>query len=256
MNTVTPITPRLHPLLATAALTVTAFSLAGIAALTGVLPMSKAASGVAAPTVAPMAAFVPAVSPAPTFAVPQASSEQKPAAKSAPKPSVKPVTKSAAPVVKAAPALEIAQVPTPAPATPILMPPTVAAPVPCATCGVIDKLREVPQEGEGSGIGAVAGGVLGGLLGNQIGGGSGNKIATVLGVAGGAYAGHQVEKSRNKTMRYEIGVRMDDGSIRTLMQDSQPVWRSGERVRLENGVLTRETAPAAPPMAVPAYDRT
>ncbi len=106
-------------------------------------------------------------------------------------------------------------------------------------CGVVDNVREFVQEGEGSGLGAVAGGVIGGILGNQVGGGTGKKVATVLGAAGGAYAGHQVEKSQKKTTRYEISVRLNDGSTRTLTQDTVPAWRIGDRVRLENGVLVR-----------------
>jgi outer membrane lipoprotein SlyB len=107
----------------------------------------------------------------------------------------------------------------------------------CTSCGTIENIRAVEQPGEASGLGAVAGGVIGGILGNQIGGGSGRKIATVAGAAGGAYAGHQIEKSRNKTVRYAIDVRMNDGTLRTLEQAAEPVWRSGDKVKVENGAL-------------------
>ncbi|MDP2171799.1 MAG: glycine zipper 2TM domain-containing protein [Rhodocyclaceae bacterium] len=213
-------TSRLHPLVAVAAVAVTLLSLTGIAAMTGYLPTGKAATGesTAAGAVPSNAAGAAgAVPPAPTLAQP--ANEIVPTGKKVEKPAPKPVAK-------------LAQAPaTPAP------PPPVAAPAPCQTCGVIDNVREVTQAGEGSGLGAVAGGVIGGILGNQIGGGTGNKIATVAGVAGGAYAGHQVEKSQKKTTRYEITVRMNDGSLRNMTQDSVPGWRIGERVRVENGVL-------------------
>lgn len=219
MNTAThtPTTPpaksRLHPLVATAAVAVTIFSLAGIAAITGVLPTGKADT----PT-----ASVTGVAPAPTV-------EPKAVEKSAPKPVVKAAPK---PAVKAAP-VEIAQ----APAAPVAAPP---APPPCANCGVVDNIREITQPGEGTGLGAVAGGVIGGILGNQIGGGTGKKIATVAGVAGGAYAGHQVEKSQRKTTRYEVSVRMNDGSNRSVMMDTVPGWQVGEHVRIENNTLVRD----------------
>lgn len=249
MNAAAPLAPRLHPIVATAALAVTTFSLAGIAALTGVLPMSKAASathGVAV-EIAPAAAVI-AVPPAPTFSVPQASAKPTapPTSGAAPNPpsrhSSKPPAKTAASVAEATPAIaavEIAQAPTAEQPVAIPSPPPALAP--CLNCGVIESLREVAREGEGSGIGAVAGGILGGMLGKQIGGGNGNKIATVLGAVGGAYAGHHYEKSRNKTTRHEIDVRMEDGAIRTLTQDSLPAWRVGERVRIENNGLVRET---------------
>ena len=152
---------------------------------------------------------------------------ERPAPKAAPKPAVR---EAAPPPVVAAPA--------PVPASPVVTaPPADSAPPPCLNCGTIDSVREVAQPGEGSGLGAVAGGVVGGLLGSQVGGGSGKTIATVLGVAGGAYAGHEIEKARKKITRHEITVRMNDGTLRTLTQDSAPVWRSGDRVRIENGAL-------------------
>jgi outer membrane lipoprotein SlyB len=83
----------------------------------------------------------------------------------------------------------------------------------------------------------VLGGVAGGLLGSQIGGGNGKKLAAVLGAAGGAYAGHQVEKSRKETKRYEISVRMEDGALRSVEEADAPVWRIGDRVKFDNGRL-------------------
>jgi len=228
MNTATA-PSRLHPLVAVAAVAVTVLSLTGIAAMLGYLPMSQSATPaetVAAP------ANVAAVPPAPTLAPPQAASETRPVEKLAEKPAAKPAPK---PVAKAPqPAAPSAAPAMPATST---LPPPIAAPAPCPNCGVIDDIRAVTQAGEGSGLGAVAGGVLGGILGNQIGGGTGKKIATVAGVAGGAYAGHQVEKNQKKTTHYEITVRMKDGSLRSLTQDSPPAWRIGDRVRVEGGGL-------------------
>lgn len=47
-----------------------------------------------------------------------------------------------------------------------------------------------------SGAGAVVGAIAGGLLGSTIGGGSGQVVATALGVVGGAVFGNQVESQR------------------------------------------------------------
>lgn len=221
--------PRLHPLVASAAVAVTVFSLAGIAAIAGWLPTGKATQ---AETAAVAAA--PAVPPAPTaeqknvVAPKTVELEQgtpKPVVKAPPKPAPKPAAKPAP--------VEITQTNPPAP------PPPAAAPV-CSSCGVVDSIREITQPGEGTGLGAVAGGVVGAIIGNQIGGGTGKKLATVAGAAGGAYAGHQIEKSQRKTTRYEVIVRMDDGSSRSVMMDMVPGWRVGERVRIENGTLTRD----------------
>lgn len=109
----------------------------------------------------------------------------------------------------------------------------------CTNCGQVTEVREVKVEGEGSGLGAVAGGVAGGLLGNQIGRGTGKTVATVAGVAGGAYAGHQVEKKVKEKTEYQVTVRMDTGDIRHVKYGDKPAFLAGDRVRLENGTLSR-----------------
>ncbi len=94
--------------------------------------------------------------------------------------------------------------------------------------------------GSGIGVGAVAGAVIGGILGNQVGGGSGQTIATVAGVAGGAYAGHQLEKQHQTAAdSYKFSIRMDTGSYQTLTQSSNPDVRVGDRVRIDNGIVRR-----------------
>lgn len=110
-----------------------------------------------------------------------------------------------------------------------------AAPV-CADCGVVESVRTVEVKGEASGAGAVAGAVGGLIVGNQIGSGRGKTLAKVAGAAGGAYAGHQIEKNMRKTVQYEVALRMDDGSRRTVTQANGDGLAAGSRVRLMDGV--------------------
>lgn len=117
-----------------------------------------------------------------------------------------------------------------------VVPPAAAAV--CAQCGMIESVRELRQEGESTGLGTVAGGLLGGILGRQL-GEDGSTLGMLLGMAGGAYAGNKFEQYRNKSMRYEVTVRMDDGSQRVLTYDSRPVWQVGERVRLGGSGMVR-----------------
>jgi hypothetical protein len=37
--------------------------------------------------------------------------------------------------------------------------------------------------------------------------------------------------------RYQIQVRMSDGSVKTVTYSSAPAWKAGDRVRLQNGRL-------------------
>jgi outer membrane lipoprotein SlyB len=105
----------------------------------------------------------------------------------------------------------------------------------CNNCGVVEGVRAVQQKGQGTGLGAVAGGVLGGVVGHQLGGGNGKTAMTVLGAIGGGLAGNEVEKrARGKTV-YEVRVRMDDGSVRTLTESTAPT--PGSHVVVEGSSL-------------------
>jgi len=109
----------------------------------------------------------------------------------------------------------------------------------CANCGTVSAIREMEKKGEGTGLGAVGGAVLGGVVGNQFGGGSGKKILTVVGAAGGAYAGHQVEKNARSTKYWNVTVRMDNGTSRTLSLSTTPALAIGDKVRVEGKNIIR-----------------
>ncbi|RJF99216.1 glycine zipper 2TM domain-containing protein [Noviherbaspirillum saxi] len=110
--------------------------------------------------------------------------------------------------------------------------------------GVVDSIQmrqAAAASGNGIGVGTVVGGVVGGMLGNQVGGGTGRKAATVAGVIGGAMVGNQMERN-NQQVRdaFQIGVRMDNGSYRTILQDSAADLYVGSRVRVENDRVYRQ----------------
>ena len=105
----------------------------------------------------------------------------------------------------------------------------------CASCGVVESVNAVQEKGEGSGVGAVAGGVLGGVVGHQVGGGNGKTAMTVLGAIGGGLAGHEVEKRVRSETRYDVRVRMEDGTSRVFHQAQS--MAVGTRVVAEGGTL-------------------
>ena len=109
----------------------------------------------------------------------------------------------------------------------------------CNNCGTVTNVRTTQVRGEASGGGAIVGGVLGGVLGHQIGGGRGRDVATVLGVAGGAYVGHQTERNMKSGTRYQVDVRMDNGGNRTFTYRNPPNFRSGDAIRVNKGKLAR-----------------
>jgi outer membrane lipoprotein SlyB len=117
------------------------------------------------------------------------------------------------------------------------------APAYNAAYGVIDSIQIVQQEVDtrGVGAGAVVGGVVGGLVGNQIGKGGGRTAATAAGVVGGAVVGNQIQDNRNRGVRqaYQVNVRLDNGTLYGVVQDSVTDLRVGDRVRLENNRIFR-----------------
>lgn len=107
----------------------------------------------------------------------------------------------------------------------------------CADCGVIESTRVIDTPGDPSVLGTVGGAVFGGVLGNQVGGGRGKDLATVAGAVGGAVAGNEIEKRIRSGKRYETTVRFDDGSTRVFGEASQQQWRTGDRVKVIDGVI-------------------
>lgn len=205
-------TKKINPLIALAAISVILFSIVGVGVMTGLIPDSFSKNKESA---LETAASKPAAEESKT-----GKAEAVPAPKQ--KTAAKHSTTQTAQAPQQPAAQEQARAPAPA----------------CTNCGVVSSVNAIAQQGEGSGLGAVAGGVVGGLLGNQVGGGTGKKIATVAGVAGGAYAGHQIEKNAKSTTRYDVIVKMEDGSTRTFSYESQPAFQTGSKVKVVNGALT------------------
>jgi len=90
----------------------------------------------------------------------------------------------------------------------------------CGHCGTVESVTPVERTVPTSGVGAVAGGVVGGLLGNQMGGGNGRAAMTVLGAVGGGFAGNAIEKHVKKKTVYQMRIRMNDGTVRTVEQSA------------------------------------
>ncbi len=93
---------------------------------------------------------------------------------------------------------------------------------------------------------AVIGGVIGAVVGNAIGDkandGKNRTGATVLGGAAGAAVGSQVGKTAGSAATdasYRVTVQTDAGAMRSFQLSGTGNLRIGDRVRVENGVITR-----------------
>lgn len=190
-----------------------------------------------ATNVAQVAALSPPpsiVATAPKGLAPQAAGDdlvEKPvAAPAKPAPAPAPAKKVVTPTPRPAPALTYSKA-NGAPA---------AGPQPqkqaCVACATVESVTPIQRttKSDGPGMGAVAGGVLGAVLGNQMGQGNGRTAATVLGAVGGGFAGNAIEANMKKVTVYQVGLRMDDGSRRTMEISQAPAVGSQVTVEGEN----------------------
>jgi uncharacterized protein YcfJ len=85
--------------------------------------------------------------------------------------------------------------------------------------------------------GAVVGGIVGAAAGNAISGG--RDAATVLGGVAGAAVGSQVGTTTSSVAVYRVTIQSEMGGWRTFDVPATGDLRIGDRVRIENGVITR-----------------
>lgn len=217
---------RIHPLMAAAAVSVMLVSLIGVAAITGIIPTSKADHAVATPPTGPQTALM---APGTVQPLPNQSTQL-----------------AQGTAIQQAPVHHTSTHHHPAPnysqssnnqQSNANYNQQAAADV-CSSCGRVESVQAIQTAAKPSGVGIGVGAVLGGLLGNQVGGGNGRTLATVAGAVGGGYAGNEVEKRTHTSTSYQVRVRMDNGESRTFPQQGADGWRVGDRVRVVNGELT------------------
>jgi outer membrane lipoprotein SlyB len=106
--------------------------------------------------------------------------------------------------------------------------------------GTVDRIELINRGDPSNMAGTVIGGVVGGLIGHQIGHGTGRTVATVAGVAGGAYVGNQIEqRQRAPHESFRVTVRMDNGTYQTITEDNITDLRTGDRVRIDGNNISR-----------------
>jgi len=109
----------------------------------------------------------------------------------------------------------------------------------CKNCGTVESVNLIEVKGEGGYLGAIGGGVVGAILGNQVGQGNGRTAAQIAGALGGAYAGRAIEGSSRNTNHYEVVVRLQNGTAQTVSYATVPTIQVGDKVRINDGVITR-----------------
>jgi outer membrane lipoprotein SlyB len=109
----------------------------------------------------------------------------------------------------------------------------------CANCGTVEAINLIEVKGEGGYLGTIGGGVVGALLGSQVGNGNGRTAAEIAGAVGGAYAGRAIEGKAHASNHFEVLVRLENGATQTISFASDPGYRVGDKVRINDGVIAR-----------------
>jgi outer membrane lipoprotein SlyB len=111
----------------------------------------------------------------------------------------------------------------------------------CSNCAVVEAVNLIEVNGDGNYLGTIGGGVVGALLGSQIGDGNGRTAAQVAGAIGGAALGRNIDRNNAKqTRHFEVVVRYPNGGSQTLNYATDPGLRVGEKVKINDGVATRD----------------
>ena len=103
----------------------------------------------------------------------------------------------------------------------------------CRQCGVVNAIREVQQQREGTTPGLGADSPVGLVL--YIPTGPGSK----RGDAFAGSVGNREWQNRINSTRYEFTVRMDDGEFRVVNKDGVSDLQVGDRVRIDGGRIER-----------------
>ena len=103
----------------------------------------------------------------------------------------------------------------------------------CANCAIVSRTVLEKRKGKATAVGTAGGAVVGGVVGHQVGDGSG--VATGV----GAVAGREIEKQAKRYNVWVTTVTTRDGGTRSFEARSDPGWKPGQIVRIENGVLVK-----------------
>lgn len=105
--------------------------------------------------------------------------------------------------------------------------------------GIIIEIREVKLEGSNSGAGTTVGSLAGGAAGATIGQGRGSLLGMVGGAIAGAFVGAFTEKELTEQKANQYFIRLNSGSIITVIQGKKNALSVGQKVMVLYGRETK-----------------
>lgn len=101
--------------------------------------------------------------------------------------------------------------------------------------GTIEKMNSVVVAGQRGQIGTLGGGLTGAAATSDVGHGAGHALAQAGGAVVGAVAGQAVEEVVTRKDALEIIVKLDNGSLVMVTQETSPGFQIGDRVLVASG---------------------
>jgi outer membrane lipoprotein SlyB len=127
--------------------------------------------------------------------------------------------------------------PPPILTSPGSLPPTPGGPAlgttGCDRCGTIEAIRQVATKEQWTPLGSVPSTAdLGpqGMAMYKVGKGFSNEGQVFVGAAGGTV--YRTQPNQRNITRWEVTIKMDDGSTRSLTQNYEPLMQVGDKVRV------------------------
>ena len=102
------------------------------------------------------------------------------------------------------------------------------------TVATVIRVNDVVIDGQKTALGQYGGAVIGGAVAMPAGGigGRGDIITTAVASIAGAVAGQAVEEVATRKKAQEITVEMKNGDVFTIIQESPPRYKEGDRVNV------------------------
>lgn len=101
--------------------------------------------------------------------------------------------------------------------------------------GTVQQVSPVVVEGERGQIGLVGGGLSGSAAAGGVGQGVGRDLARAGGAVVGAVAGQAVEEAATRKAAAELTIKLENGSVVVVTQESPPTFAVGDRVGVASG---------------------
>ncbi|MFL6665306.1 MAG: hypothetical protein ACJ8G7_24315 [Rhizobacter sp.] len=103
----------------------------------------------------------------------------------------------------------------------------------CAGCAVVESVRRVEPVGSNGLAGALVGGLAGAVIAGRAGNAPERHLAQVAGFLGGAWLGREIERrSTLGAVRYDVWLRLPNGSTQFLSYATPPPYRPGDIILL------------------------